>query len=87
MPVQPVEPCAHPPPKLLNLPESGTACPVFARNPRSSQALSALGGHAFALDSDTAQRLQFEVAAGGGPAAFAMGPAGGPSLGRFARTP
>jgi hypothetical protein len=59
----------------------------YQRGTRPRTALIALGGHAFALDSDPGQRLQFEVAAGGGAAAFAMGPAGGPSLGRFARTP
>jgi len=52
---------------------------------RPRVALIPLGGNAFALDSDPAARLTFQVA-GERASAFEMGPAGGPSQGRFERS-
>ena len=58
----------------------------YRRGTRPRTALIPLGGNAFAIDTDPAVRLEFQVA-GGEAAAFEMRPAGGPSQGRFARTP
>ena len=57
----------------------------YRRGTRPRTALIALGGHRFALDSDPAFRLVFEIA-GGRAAAFEMGAAGAPSQGRYERT-
>jgi hypothetical protein len=56
------------------------------RGPRAPVALVPLGGNAFTLDVDPAARLSFEVS-GDSATAFAMGPAGQPPQGRFARNP
>jgi hypothetical protein len=56
------------------------------RGTRAPLALIPLGGNVFALDVDPAARLSFEVA-GNAARAFAMGPAGQPPQGRFARNP
>ncbi|MEA3013834.1 MAG: hypothetical protein QOD42_2379 [Sphingomonadales bacterium] len=58
----------------------------YRRGTRPRTALIPLGGNAFAIDTDPALRLEFQVA-GAQAAAFEMRPAGGPSQGRFARTP
>ena len=58
----------------------------YRRGTRPRTALIALGGNRFALDSDPAFRLDFEVS-GNSATAFAMGPAGQPPQGRFARNP
>ena len=58
----------------------------FRRGNRAPLALIPLGGNAFALDVDPAARLSFEVS-GNSATAFAMGPAGQPPQGRFARNP
>ncbi len=56
------------------------------RGTRAAIALVPLGGNAFTLDVDPAARLSFEVS-GDSATAFAMGPAGQPRQGRFARNP
>jgi hypothetical protein len=58
----------------------------YRRGTRPRTALIPLGGNAFAIDTDPALRLEFQVS-GERAAAFEMRPAGGPSQGRFARTP
>ncbi|HTU10590.1 MAG TPA: S41 family peptidase [Allosphingosinicella sp.] len=56
------------------------------RGNRAPFALIPLGGNVFTLDVDPSARLSFEVS-GTAATAFAMGPAGLPPQGRFARTP
>ena len=56
------------------------------RGTRAPLALVPLGGNLFTLDVDPSARLSFEVA-GASATAFAMGPAGQPPQGRFARNP
>lgn len=56
------------------------------RGSRAPLALVPLGGNLFTFETDPAARLSFEVA-GGAATAFAMGPAGQPPQGRFARNP
>ena len=56
------------------------------RGSRAPLALVPLGGNEFTLDVDPAARLSFEVS-GTAATAFAMGPAGQPPQGRFARNP
>ena len=58
----------------------------FRRGNRAPLALIPLGGNQFTLDIDPAARLSFEVS-GSAATAFAMGPAGQPPQGRFARNP
>ncbi len=58
----------------------------FRRGNRAPLALIPLGGNQFTLDVDPAARLSFEVS-GTAATAFAMGPAGQPPQGRFARNP
>jgi hypothetical protein len=53
---------------------------------RASTALVPLGGNLFTLDTDPGLRLSFEVA-GTAATAYAMGPAGQPTFGRYARNP
>ncbi len=57
----------------------------YRRGTRPRTALIALGGNRFALDSDPAYRLDFQIA-GGRAAAFEMGTVGAPSQGRYERT-
>lgn len=56
------------------------------RGARAALALIPLGGNLFTLDVDPSARLTFEVS-GNAATALAMGPAGQPPQGRFARTP
>ena len=56
------------------------------RGTRAALALVPLGGNLFTLDVDPSARLDFEVS-GASATAFAMGPAGQPPQGRFARNP
>ena len=56
------------------------------RGTRAALALVPLGGNNFTLDVDPAARLSFEVS-GTSASAFAMGPAGQPPQGRYARNP
>jgi hypothetical protein len=56
------------------------------RGTRSPLTLIPLGGNIFTLDVDPGARLSFEVA-GASATAFAIGPAGQPPQGRFARNP
>jgi len=56
------------------------------RGPRAPLALVPIGGNVFTLDVDPAARLSFEVS-GDSATAFAIGPAGQPPQGRFARNP
>lgn len=56
------------------------------RGTRAALALVPLGGNLFTLDVDPSARLDFEVS-GTSATAFAMGPAGQPAQGRFARNP
>ena len=56
------------------------------RGTRAPLALVPLGGNLFTLDVDPGARLSFEVS-GASATAFAMGPAGQPPQGRFARNP
>lgn len=56
------------------------------RGNRAPLALVPLGGNLFTLDVDPSARLSFEVS-GAAATAFAMGPAGQPPQGRFARNP
>jgi hypothetical protein len=56
------------------------------RGTRAPVALVPLGGNLFTLDVDPSARLTFEVS-GASATAFAMGPAGQPPQGRFARNP
>jgi hypothetical protein len=58
----------------------------YRRGTRPRTVLIPLGGNAFAFDVDPAARLEFQVE-GARAAAFEMRAAGGPSQGRFARTP
>jgi Peptidase family S41/N-terminal domain of Peptidase_S41 in eukaryotic IRBP len=58
----------------------------YRRGTRPRIALIALGGNAFAFDTDPGQRLDFQVA-NGAATAFDLGAAGGPAQGRYARTP
>ncbi len=58
----------------------------YRRGTRPRIALIALGGNLFAFDNDPALRLDFQVT-GTGATAFEIGGAGGPSQGRYERTP